>query len=952
MTIELFNPTDIPFGELSNNATYVMNIDKEIWTSVTKFIYSNMINNFVYRGLLKKSELKNIYEEYLKYLKKNSEDIITKSLDEALRVKFENPQVLEILLRTDDADILYISNNELLGVGSNNTGSNILGKYLMQIRDQIKNTKIRDQKIVEEQTQLYKAFIIYKLLLKDMMNDGDDLSEYLYAQDPAKIFQYYIIRNLDDIINIYLKKHPSVNRESIYNTIENDKYGKNFFLETYADDPELMPILKISILNPVVIIFYLRKMNLKTVRSKSEYILLNKVFNLYVRYILENNYTNLPTSKYEDAIEQQLGTITGYEFDQLKKRLYLVKEQLPAPLYEEINNFIKTLKIPSEEQVKFAETFDINMFITNDINNMENPFFQGEAPKRKKIIKIYQGNPSPNFIDDLQLLKSYSFQLLSPIYYTGLLKIKEEVYPTVTHYIVANLYASIPSIGSLKEAHNYIKGPDGWLNYKFLYDRYLQMSEEYDNAKMKKLAEIGLNKKFENRRLQNLLLKTENNEIIWKDYKNNILGIGKNNKGENFVGKYLMKLRDDILKKQGEENLSLVSEENISDLVQNDIFIQNWLRMRIEDMVNIAKKMRTYLDVKYSVNVETDSLLFNIALDNIYQPCSELFEISKDINIQQVPIFFVSLVKEYVKSRQLSSIIETLWRRVVVMLYFVIKNLPNPTLYNIKNVLIKIEKIVSTQTNETPILENTDDNCIISAIINILIGINNFNKQTYRFTKNREIVIANKQKYDVGQIYVDPSVQKYDVELAASIILNTNVKNININIENKKNVPIIAFPVEAVEKEEVKEPEAVLVEEEVMEEMEEEQFAEEDEEDQENFDYPDESEPEGEDAGDCDGAGCDGGDFYDGADYDNTDYDGIGYDSGFYDGADEDDEGRNKEDINKLVNYLKNYPTDVLKIPNYDLTAKYIISATKIIKEYKMNKNVKNNRINFFSNIC
>jgi hypothetical protein len=444
----------------------------------------------------------------------------------------------------------------------------------------------------------------------------------------------------------------------------------------------------------------------------------------------------------------------------------------------------------------------------------------------------------------------------------------------------------------------------------------------------------------------------ENNEIIWKDYKNNILGIGKNNKGENFVGKYLMKLRDDILKKQGEENLSLVSEENISDLVQNDIFIQNWLRMRIEDMVNIAKKMRTYLDVKYSVNVETDSLLFNIALDNIYQPCSELFEISKDINIQQVPIFFVSLVKEYVKSRQLSSIIETLWRRVVVMLYFVIKNLPNPTLYNIKNVLIKIEKIVSTQTNETPILENTDDNCIISAIINILIGINNFNKQTYRFTKNREIVIANKQKYDVGQIYVDPSVQKYDVELAASIILNTNVKNININIENKKNVPIIAFPVEAVEKEEVKEPEAVLVEEEVMEEMEEEQFAEEDEEDQENFDYPEESEPEGEDAGDCDGAGCDGGDFYDGADYDNTDYDGIGYDSGFYDGADEDDEGRNKEDINKLVNYLKNYPTDVLKIPNYDLTAKYIISATKIIKEYKMNKNVKNNRINFFSNIC
>ena len=162
-SIEIFNPNEKPYGLLSNNAKHNMVINKELWTSVTQFIYSNMINNYVYRDSIKKSSMKNIYYEYNKYQKQVEDDIVSSSLEEAIRVKFENPELLNILLSTGDSDIIYVSPNSFLGIGADKRGYNIVGKYLVQFRNEIVNTKIRSEKDLEQRNQLYEAFIIHTI---------------------------------------------------------------------------------------------------------------------------------------------------------------------------------------------------------------------------------------------------------------------------------------------------------------------------------------------------------------------------------------------------------------------------------------------------------------------------------------------------------------------------------------------------------------------------------------------------------------------------------------------------------------------------------------------------------------------------------------------------------------------------------------------------------------------
>ena len=55
--IEIFNPNSIPYGSLSNNFRSMMTIDNERWTSVTQYIYSNMLTSFLYRDKIKNTPL-------------------------------------------------------------------------------------------------------------------------------------------------------------------------------------------------------------------------------------------------------------------------------------------------------------------------------------------------------------------------------------------------------------------------------------------------------------------------------------------------------------------------------------------------------------------------------------------------------------------------------------------------------------------------------------------------------------------------------------------------------------------------------------------------------------------------------------------------------------------------------------------------------------------------------
>jgi predicted NAD-dependent protein-ADP-ribosyltransferase YbiA (DUF1768 family) len=1053
-SIEIFNPREKPYGQLSNNAKHNMTINKELWTSVTQFIYSNMINNYVYRDHIKKSNIKKIYSEYIKYRKKVSEDIISSSLEEALQVKFENPDLLKILLSTGDSDILYVSPNSFLGIGYDQKGSNILGKYLVQLRNNILNTKIKTEELEEEQNNLYKAYIMYTILKKEMLNNGNDLSDYLYLNEgPKKIFTFHLVSKLDDIVNIYLQNNP--NFVSIYERLLIDKANRNLFLDLYErKDPEIYPLLKYSLNNPSVIIFSLRKKYLENVRNNQETIKYDNVFNMYLEYTLETKYPEIKKADYETILNKEFKKqqfvedpqyiieldiikekkselevkkaklqnlyieaekpnmvkryknlentlnqykkelkkidknnskdieskkkdieyieksmqniknkislsdiqeeeenkeeenykkenlknadliidkkkkikekkdeldilrikyneelkekdklnnkkrelenrlnkirITKYDndkqkaikekekqdiekdikendkqienfknkilssssienqkkmkelidkmseikilkidtdeqkvekqiqiddiktqidnlkkdtepitykkikeleeqikdeeneinnlqstinaaykrdiytknifninniekeikegeeqieklekklsnykmvlinvnYNELKKRLFAIKNKLPSVLLQRIDEFLSNFKIPTEDEVLFSKTFNLDSYnIRFDLDST--PFGNENIPKKQ--IKIYEGNPSTDYISDLQLIKNNSYQLLSPVYYTGMLRIKNFDYPTVTHYITANLFANMPIIkkdiderlaeledlnlkiseytydlkskdkldsqkikelenltkkyknkkeslnkiyekdtqnvitygGNLKEVQQYIlKDPSGnnwnrntpynWIDYKNLYEKYINISNMKEDERLKELAIIGINKKFEDRILQNLLISTENKNIVYVDTKDDVLGVGKNDTGENFVGNYLTKLRSEIFIQQNLENIDVLTEENVTNIIKGDLFMNNWLEMKVKDMCSIVKKVREYSKIKYDINVENNELFFKIVLNKIFQPCSEFSILSKKVTAE-TPLYFVKIVNKYIK---------------------------------------------------------------------------------------------------------------------------------------------------------------------------------------------------------------------------------------------------------------------------------------------------------------
>ena len=113
--IELFNPKDEKFQLLSNNSLFPMKINGELWNSVTQYIYTNMTTSLLYKDRIKNSKRKEIYNKYIESRNRIENEIQQESIEKALEEKYKNRQILEILLSTNDAYLLYVTSNNIIG---------------------------------------------------------------------------------------------------------------------------------------------------------------------------------------------------------------------------------------------------------------------------------------------------------------------------------------------------------------------------------------------------------------------------------------------------------------------------------------------------------------------------------------------------------------------------------------------------------------------------------------------------------------------------------------------------------------------------------------------------------------------------------------------------------------------------------------------------------------------
>jgi predicted NAD-dependent protein-ADP-ribosyltransferase YbiA (DUF1768 family) len=992
-TIKIFNPRDYPFGKLSINNKDDFYLNNKLYPSVSNYIYSNLLRTPLFKQVIQNIKISELEKEFNILLSEEINTIVKKAIETGLDSKInDSKEMQESLLSTKNEPISYISSNPITGIGDDSNGLNMVGKYLEQKRRQIEisfKEQYTEKKKQEWEHALYESYIA-DLALNKAIKNGNDLSEYM-GKTPTQII---------DMIG----RTEVVNSAPSKKFIVEDLYKKQRYKNLIPKE------IILSIDNPESLVFSIRKKQLGNLRKRQITLRKETVLYMYCEYILEKEF-DIPKEKYDEAIKEQY---LKYGWDDnsrgmhskldLANKVYDLyeKEMFSERLSTNIDNALAAIIVPTENEVIQAEVYIIPTTKKEEANIL--PY---QKPTGKPIYIYEEVDKNEKKFEAFSLLDSSKMMTI------GLLDL---VYPTILHYMYVALLANLPDINNIKDAYQYIiadnNAPLGLGRFESpdtVQRKYLNEKTERMNTKKQKLAEEGLNAKFSNRAMQDLLLDTKNDILIWNNFNDSVLGIGKKGQGGmNIVGRYMMQIRTAITEERKSETFDKLSDKDINNLLERDSLVHAWLEMRVKDMCKAIITVKNYKYYKTKENVKIDADFVKYVLDNIYQPCADVFAASSEIKLE-APIWFKNIVyscpgfsnkkkddqeqkeskpkqedvdmdkilqeeldkafadmdddeiiieeekpvkrvlkrpviagkrkykkveddqvarlidkeanDEFIKNllnrpikknnfsdtatqKKSSSfpigkdVIDVLWKRIAVMIYYLIKYLKETTIQNVRRVLIVIEQLTSKEKPCEKIINGTLDNCIVSAILNILQNLIDFNK-----------------KYSLKE-----DIEKIDIETAVSIILNKDMKGL---LELRPEI----FPTKI--------------------------DVEQDDEDDEDEDEDEDDDPYKNIYDDLEDGivDLDEDDLEEDLEYDEDELEEDEIEDEiedeFGEGLEEDDFG----DIfspsikNNLITKLSDMP-EVKDVEDIYL---YIMSAVEIVKTQKMSKNIKINRINFFA---
>ena len=271
-SIKIYNPSDVPFGPLSNGYLYHMTIDDKNWPTVTNYIYSNMLQTHVYRIALQNVDIQNNpkqvdMEERISNAINSMEVRLNRRLDVhekdnikismlqdhhlqglELHAAFENYSALEkmnivrsalhiafyqrlfnnnfrrSLYETGTKNIVYESSFEdLFDIDPLFRNKNIVGKVLMNVRNiMLQYYKNQDLTAYNSKND-ERLFLIYRayMILLDGLNKGQDIKQFI--NQPIESIVTEFSEHMKSQCIEYLKSEHK----------NEEKYGGKKFMENY-----------------------------------------------------------------------------------------------------------------------------------------------------------------------------------------------------------------------------------------------------------------------------------------------------------------------------------------------------------------------------------------------------------------------------------------------------------------------------------------------------------------------------------------------------------------------------------------------------------------------------------------------------------------------------------------------------------------------------------------------
>jgi predicted NAD-dependent protein-ADP-ribosyltransferase YbiA (DUF1768 family) len=752
--IKFFDPNDKPFGRLSNNYRHNIKLaDGKTCATVTNYIYASILRKPLHKQIVCLAK-KDVIQTFNKLYEEEFNSKFKKALKKSLQVKFSNPDsdISKLLLQTGDARIFYFSYDHFLGTIDPNDsmkGENWYGLALEQARLDLNNMLKKQKTLVintEKDEKIYDIYLAQKGLI-DAIKKGNNLKQFIGM-------------SISEIIRVLGRQNLEHMCLPIKPFLENFRRGHSDDIKPFIDYPENL-------------VHVIRKNWIPKLQENKQREERKIIFDMYADYLLDRKFPDVTKDKYAEAKSQHFDNPTFQaEAENLEIRLYnLFKAgMLSENLCKDIDERLKSFYIPTDDEVKEAILYPIS--------------WKDKPEDIKKITKSRNGEsiivlPSELFNDSPFYRNNAKYIALSPFAFSiPLLKIKNFSYITIAHYILTKLIKFVGHI-SLKESYSYIlrtpgipKDQNSFLDPDQVTKNFNTIKDKTYFSDMIKYAKEALDKKFEDRYMQDILLITGNSQLIYNDFSEPILGgiTNKREKAYNFVGKYLMELRNKFIQIRKQEKFDVLKEEDITNIFQTDRFMNDWIRNRVKDSCNVLNIMKNYLKVKQNITTDLTTEFTSAVLDNIFQPCSQIYAAAHNIKAK-VPDYFRQMVlnecNQFKPGRDAQSV-EVIWKRLAVIIYYLIKHLNDSgsTIENIRAEIGRVQIFSSTSIHKCEkIITNEYDNCIVSAIINILRGIIDFNK---KFSKSYEVTVT-----------------ELDVKTAVSIILKTDPYGILVKKDKK-----------------------------------------------------------------------------------------------------------------------------------------------------------------------
>jgi len=563
----LFNPKDLPYGDLS-----------PLKDNIVSKSYASLISRDLLRKRIELKRSNDARKEAIHIFLDDQTNMAHDYLKDALHSKYKNNTSL---LDIKENVIVYLPETD-----------NFIGKYLMELRE-------KTRKEVEKKTEMDKKNFINKVysiveVLKDEFQSGNNtLANYINKNVDEIIKQRYLelkpinIINITELLGMKQQNFNDINYflhfpESIASVIRAShykEYNENVERKNRED----------------IVSYYIDDLVNKNVKEKKDRYLAKK--NLIFELEKNNQLDPLINRLVKLKELGQLKEFT-YTFVPIKDNEVNVPEKVDLPDFIESKQIVKQMK----QSVKTQKQGDFSLR-----SLVENP----PSPKSHKGSPSPKSPPSPKdspseyfYIDDHS---KYSPYFMEPI------KIHSFTYPSIMHYVRSKQFEWFGF--NMFTVYEMVKNEDhGTL--KKMYD---EMITNYIYKKVSdKSSELLLDKyKYTEKMSKNntLLLSTLSayEHIVFNDREDFLLGIGDGS-GQNFIGKYMEKIRAKLFDEYGHPTIPVLQTPKLVSIskILKDEDVLLFTTQKVKDLYSMMKQSKE--NFKYT-DIESFYFIYKNFLD-------------------------------------------------------------------------------------------------------------------------------------------------------------------------------------------------------------------------------------------------------------------------------------------------------------------------------------------------